>query len=80
MAWDKIFPAPSLQLRVAEFTHWRPRSGQVYPQQLIMSSEEQSFQITVSEEALSLLKRKLDDTRFPDEINDAEWDYCKMAT
>jgi hypothetical protein len=40
-----------------------------------MSSEEQPFQIAVSEEALSLLKRKLDDTRFPDEINDAEWAY-----
>jgi len=40
-----------------------------------MSNDEQPFQITVSEEALSLLKRKLDDTRFPDEINDAEWAY-----
>jgi len=40
-----------------------------------MSGEEQPFQITVSEEALSLLKRKLDDTRFPDEISDAEWAY-----
>jgi len=40
-----------------------------------MSNEEQPFQITVSEEALSLLKRKLDDARFPDEINDAEWAY-----
>ena len=39
------------------------------------SNEERPFQITVSEEALSLLKRKLDDARFPDEINDAEWAY-----
>ncbi|KAH9979713.1 alpha/beta-hydrolase [Russula compacta] len=36
---------------------------------------EQPFQIAIAEEALSLLKRKLDDTRFPDEINDADWDY-----
>jgi len=40
-----------------------------------MSNDEQPFQIAVSDEALSLLKRKLDDTRFPDEINDAEWAY-----
>jgi hypothetical protein len=40
-----------------------------------MSNEEQPFQITVSEEALSLLNRKLHDTRFPDEINEAEWAY-----
>ena len=40
-----------------------------------MSNEEQPFQITVSEEALSLLNRKLRDTRFPDEINEAEWAY-----
>ena len=36
---------------------------------------EQPFQISIAEEALSLLKRKLEDTRFPDEINDADWDY-----
>ena len=29
----------------------------------------------VLEEALSLLKRKLDDTQFPDEINDTDWAY-----
>ena len=40
-----------------------------------MSNEEQPFQITVSEEALSLLNRKLRDTRFPDEIDEAEWAY-----
>ena len=40
-----------------------------------MSNEEQPFQITVSEEALSLLNRKLHDTRFPDEIDEAEWAY-----
>ena len=40
-----------------------------------MANEEQPFQITITEEELSLLKRKLDDTRFPDEINDAEWAY-----
>ncbi|KAH9979704.1 Alpha/Beta hydrolase protein [Russula compacta] len=36
---------------------------------------DQPFQIAITSEALSLLKRKLDDTRFPDEINDADWDY-----
>ena len=40
-----------------------------------MANEEQPFQITITDEELSLLKRKLDDTRFPDEINDAEWAY-----
>jgi hypothetical protein len=40
-----------------------------------MSNNEQPFQVAVSEDALSLLKRKLDDTRFPDEINDADWAY-----
>jgi hypothetical protein len=38
-------------------------------------ANEQPFQIAVAEEELSLLKRKLDDTRFPDEINDADWAY-----
>ncbi|KAI9435117.1 Alpha/Beta hydrolase protein [Lactarius indigo] len=33
------------------------------------------FKIAVSDDALALLKRKLDDTRFPDEINAAEWAY-----
>jgi len=41
---------------------------------LTMSSE-QPFQISVPEEALSLLKRKLDDTRLPDEVDSADWDY-----
>ena len=38
-------------------------------------TSEQPFQIAVSDDALALLKRKLDDTRFPDEVNDAEWAY-----
>jgi Epoxide hydrolase N terminus len=38
-------------------------------------ANEQPFQIAIAEEELSLLKRKLDDTRFPDEINDAGWAY-----
>ena len=38
-------------------------------------SVEQPFQISVSDDALALLKRKLEDTRLPDEINAAEWDY-----
>ncbi|KAI9507391.1 alpha/beta-hydrolase [Russula earlei] len=36
---------------------------------------EQPFQISIAEEALSLLKRKLDDTRLPDEVDGADWDY-----
>ncbi|KAH9169963.1 alpha beta-hydrolase [Lactarius sanguifluus] len=39
-----------------------------------MTSEE-PFKIAVSDDALALLKRKLDDTRLPDEINGAEWAY-----
>ena len=40
-----------------------------------MSNDKQPFQIAVSEGALSLLKKRLDDTRFPDEINGADWAY-----
>ena len=36
-------------------------------------TSEQPFKITVSDDALALLKRKLDDTRFPDEVKAAEW-------
>ncbi|KAH9066051.1 Alpha/Beta hydrolase protein [Lactarius deliciosus] len=38
-------------------------------------TSEQPFIIAVSDDALALLKRKLDDTRLPDEVNAAEWDY-----
>ncbi|KAH8990647.1 Alpha/Beta hydrolase protein [Lactarius hatsudake] len=38
-------------------------------------TSEQPFKIAVSDDALALLKRKLDDTRLPDEVNDAEWAY-----
>ncbi|KAI9450496.1 alpha/beta-hydrolase [Russula earlei] len=38
-------------------------------------ANEQPFQISVAEEALSLLRRKLDDTRLPDEVDGADWDY-----
>ncbi|KAH9017881.1 Alpha/Beta hydrolase protein [Lactarius hengduanensis] len=38
-------------------------------------ASEQPFKITVSDDALTLLKRKLDDTRLPDEVNAAEWAY-----
>ena len=34
-----------------------------------------SFKITVSDDALALLNRKLKDTRLPDEVNAAEWAY-----
>lgn len=36
---------------------------------------EQPFKISVSDDALALLNRKLKDTRLPDEVNAAEWDY-----
>ncbi|KAI9435116.1 alpha/beta-hydrolase [Lactarius indigo] len=38
-------------------------------------TSEQPFKIAVPDDALALLKRKLDDARFPDEINAAEWAY-----
>jgi len=38
-------------------------------------SSECPFQISVSEDDLSLLHRKLADARFPDELADAGWDY-----
>ncbi|KAI9449658.1 alpha/beta-hydrolase [Russula earlei] len=38
-------------------------------------ANEQPFQISIAEEDLALLKRKLDDTRFPDEVDGADWDY-----
>ena len=34
-----------------------------------------SFKITVSDEALDLLKKKLELSRLPDELDDAGWDY-----
>ena len=38
-------------------------------------STESPFQISVSDSALVLLHRKLADSHFPDELNDAGWDY-----
>jgi hypothetical protein len=38
-------------------------------------SSESPFQISVSDDALALLRRKLSEARFPDEIDDAGWDY-----
>ncbi|KAH9169978.1 Alpha/Beta hydrolase protein [Lactarius sanguifluus] len=38
-------------------------------------TSEPPFKIAVSDDALALLKRKLDDTRLPDEVNAAEWAY-----
>ncbi|KAH8981707.1 Alpha/Beta hydrolase protein [Lactarius akahatsu] len=38
-------------------------------------TSEQPFKIAVADNALALLKRKLDDTRLPDEVNAAEWVY-----
>jgi hypothetical protein len=38
-------------------------------------SLESRFQISVSDDALDLLQRKLADVRFPDELSDAGWDY-----
>ncbi|KAI9428653.1 hypothetical protein BJY52DRAFT_162617 [Lactarius psammicola] len=38
-------------------------------------SIEQSFQISVPEDALAPLNRNFDNTRLPDEVNSAEWVY-----
>ncbi|KAH9029801.1 Alpha/Beta hydrolase protein [Lactarius deliciosus] len=38
-------------------------------------TSEQPFNIAVPDDALALLKRKLDDTCLPDEVNAAEWAY-----
>jgi hypothetical protein len=38
-------------------------------------SFESRFQISVPDDALALLQRKLADVRFPDELSDAGWDY-----
>jgi len=38
-------------------------------------SPESSFQISVPDDDLALLQRKLADVRFPDELSDAGWDY-----
>jgi Epoxide hydrolase N terminus len=38
-------------------------------------ASESRFQISVPDEALGLLHRKLADARFPDELSDVAWDY-----
>ena len=38
-------------------------------------TSEQPFKIALTEGTLALLKRKLDDTRLPDEVNAADWAY-----
>ena len=38
-------------------------------------SQESRFQISVSDDALTLLHRKLADARFPDELSDVGWAY-----
>jgi hypothetical protein len=38
-------------------------------------ASEKPFKIIVSDDALALLKRKLDDTCLPDEVKEAEWAY-----
>jgi len=38
-------------------------------------SLESPFRISVPDDALALLQRKLADVRFPDELTDAGWDY-----
>ncbi|KAF8257161.1 Alpha/Beta hydrolase protein [Lactarius quietus] len=38
-------------------------------------TSEQTFKISVPDDAVALLKRKLEDTRLPDEVNAAGWDY-----
>ena len=36
---------------------------------------ENCFQISVTDDALALLHRKLANSRFPDDLSDAGWDY-----
>lgn len=38
-------------------------------------STEKSFKISVADESLDLLQQKLSLVRFPDELEDAGWDY-----
>jgi len=38
-------------------------------------SNEQLFQITIADDALAALKAKLELTTFPDELEDAGWEY-----
>jgi Epoxide hydrolase N terminus len=41
----------------------------------IVMSSETPFQISVPDDALALLRRKLGEAHFPDELSDAGWDY-----
>ena len=36
---------------------------------------EQPFKLAVPYDKLALINRKLEDTRLPDEVNGAKWDY-----
>ena len=47
-------------------------------------SSESRFQISVPDDALALLRRKLTDARFPDELSDvgweSAWDYGSLLS
>ncbi|KAH9974906.1 alpha/beta-hydrolase [Lactifluus volemus] len=38
------------------------------------NDSEQPFQITIPDDVLALLNRKLEDTRFPDEVDESQWE------
>lgn len=46
----------------------------IYPSPAAMSSE-RSFKVAVSDEKLAFLRKKLELTTFPDELEDSGWDY-----
>ena len=66
---------------LASFTPFQSHQSSFGPSNLLTHfvlpsmSVEEPFKISVTDDALALLKRKLDDTRLPDEVNGAGWDY-----
>ena len=56
-------------------TEKNPSCSFEFDVQLTLIMAETSFTVAVPNEDLELLKRKLDLVRFPDELEDADWDY-----
>jgi Epoxide hydrolase N terminus len=44
------------------------------------NDSEQPFQISIPDDALAFLSRKLEDTRFPDEVDEARWEHGAPLT
>jgi epoxide hydrolase-like protein len=51
-----------------------PRKNQTHGFKYTIMSSESRFQISVPDDAIALLRRKLADAHFPDEVSDAGWD------